>query len=316
MPCVKRPRPAASPSLTTACARVLQLHTLDDPATTTAGICATIVNSGFEKEHCKKYRKKGYRLFIRRLSRFVPKAAESLELGEAELWQRIERAMLFVLLADVSDVFGSRGQCLLGLDMVIDENGHVVVLEANRTPGTTEDTAGRKRAMHAAWATMTGHLDGSGHARRWRACAANSTYGPACRIEQQLDEFARAVAANGTTHSTTAAVDGLRAGGLERALLFEHEREAARLAELAQDGGFEPLYPKSAATLRDTHGHLQLLRNGSTHPTDDVEPRARVAATAHALLLRYFEWKEARILPEAPSLPHNKWQTTGGAQVM
>ena len=290
------------------CARAPQLHTPDDPATTTAGICATIVNSGFEKEHCRKYRKKGYKLFIRRLSRFIPKAAESLELGKAELWRRIERAMLFVLLADASDVIGSRGQCLLALDMVIDENGHVVVLEANRTPGTTEDTAGRKRSMHAAWATMTGHLDGSGHKRRWRACPTNSTYGPACRIEKQLDEFARAVAANST--STTAAVDGLRAGGLERALLFEHEREAARLAELAQEGGFEPLYPKSAATLRDTDGHLQLLHNSSAQPKDDV-PRARVAATAHALLLRYFEWKERRNLPEAPSLPwsHTKSHT-------
>ena len=216
----------------------------------------------------------------------------------AELWRRIERAMLFVLLAD-PDVIGSRGQCLLGLDMVIDENGHVVVLEVNRTPGTTEDTAGRKRAMHAAWATMTGHLDGSGHERRWRACATNSTFGPACRIEQQLDEFAQAVAANDT--SNTAAADGLRAGGLERALLFEHEREVARLAEVAQDGGFEPLYPKSASTLRDTHGHLQLLRNGSVHPRGDDVARVRVAASTHALLLRYFEWKEG-IRPEAPSL--------------
>ena len=220
--------------------------------------------------------------------------------------------MLFVLLADVSDVIGSRGQCLLALDMVIDENGHVVVLEANRTPGTTEDTAGRKRSMHAAWATMTGHLDGSGHTRRWRACATNSTYGPACRIEKQLDEFARAAAANST--STSAAVDGLRAGGLERALLFEHEREAARLAELAQEGGFEPLYPKSAATLRDTDGHLQLLvRNSSAQQKDDV-PRARVAATVHALLLRYFEWKERGRSPEPPSLPESqirsKSQTT------
>ena len=58
----------------------------DDPAATTPGICATVVNSGFEKEHCKRYGKKGYRLFIRRLSRFVPKAAASLELGVAELW--------------------------------------------------------------------------------------------------------------------------------------------------------------------------------------------------------------------------------------
>ena len=240
----------------------------------------------------------------------MPKAAEKLELGEVELWRRIERAMLFVLLADASDVIGSRGQCLLALDMVIDENGHVVVLEVNRTPGTTEDTAGRKRSMHAAWATMTGHLDGSGHTRRWRACATSSTYGPACSIEKQLDEFARAVAANSTGTSTAAAVDGLRAGGLERALLFEHEREAARLAELAQEGGFEPLYPKSAATLRDTEGHLQLLRNSSAQLRDDV-PRARVAATAHALLLRYLEWKEGRTLPEAPSLPlpYTKSQT-------
>ena len=127
-------------------------------------------------------------------------------------------------------------------------------------------------------------------------------------LHGQVDEFARAVAANST--STTAAVDGLRAGGLERALLFEHEREAARLAELAQEGGFEPLYPKSAATLRDTDGHLQLLHNSSAQPKDDV-PRARVAATAHALLLRYFEWKERRSLPEAPSLPwsHTKSHT-------
>ena len=214
--------------------------------------------------------------------------------------------MLFVLLADAAGIIGSRGQCLLALDMVIDENGHVVVLEANRTPGTTEDTAGRKRLMHAAWATMTGHLDGSGHTRRWRACATNSTHGPACRIEEQLDAFAGAVAANSTR--TPAAADGLRAGGLERRLLFEHEREAARLAELAQEGGFEPLYPKSAATLRDTEGHLQLLRNSSAQPKDDG-PRARVAANAHALLLRYFEWnEERRRTTEAPEAP--KAQTT------
>ena len=36
--------------------------------------------------------------------------------------------------------------------------------------------------------------------------------------------------------------------------------EEARVAELAQDGGFEPLYPKDATTLNETAGHLQLLR--------------------------------------------------------
>ena len=191
----------------------------------------------------------------------------------------------------------------------LDENGHVVVLEVNRTPGTTEDTASRKRAMHAAWATMNGHLDGSGHERRWRACATNSTFGPACHIEQQLDEFAQAVAANDT--SNTAAADGLRAGGLERALLFEHEREVARLAEVAQDGGFVPLYPKSASTLRDTHGHLQLLRNGSVHPRDDDVARVRVAASTHALLLRYFEWKRRASGPRHP--PYGNIRAPGGA---
>ena len=80
---------------------------------------------------------------------------------------------------------------------------------------------------------------------------------------------------------------GLRPGGLERALLFEHEREVARLAELAQKGGFQPLYPTSAATLRETEGYLALLLNRTS---DEV---ARVAAAAHALLLRYLEWKES-----------------------
>ena len=244
--------------------------------------CATIVNSGFEKEHCKLYRNIGYKLFMRKLPRFVRAMAEGLDIEEAELWARIERAMRLVLLADAAGVVGSRGQCLLGLDMVIDESGHVYVFEANRTPGTTEDTAGRKRAMHTAWATITGQFDGGHHEPRWSACATADGTAPACQLEARLDAFAEAAAAN----ASAAEAAGLRPGGLERALLFEHEREVARLAELAQKGGFQPLYPTSAATLRETEGYLALLRNRTS------EEVARVAAAAHALLLRYLEWKE------------------------
>lgn len=74
----------------------------------------------------------------------------------AQLWERIRRAVLLAVMADYPSFAGTQGQQLIGFDCVLDSRGHVRVLEANLTPGTTEDDAGRKLKMHSAWIRMTG----------------------------------------------------------------------------------------------------------------------------------------------------------------
>ena len=135
----------------------------DDPAVSSASVCAAIVNSFHEKRFCIPFRNRGARLFMIKLPKFLAGAAEALGVSADELWARIERAIRFVLLADYSSFAGAQGQQLLGFDLVLDADGNVHVLEANRTPGTTEDDAGRKRRMHQGWATMTGGFAGAAY---------------------------------------------------------------------------------------------------------------------------------------------------------
>ena len=249
----------------------------DDPAVSSASVCAAIVNSFHEKRFCIPFRNRGARLFMIKLPKFLAGAAEALGVSADELWARIERAIRFVLLADYSSFAGAQGQQLLGFDLVLDADGNVHVLEANRTPGTTEDDAGRKRRMHQGWATMTGGFAGAAYPREWRGCRNGGE--PACKLRARVDAYAAARRASGGAPRA-----------LERELLFEWERERA-LAAAADTGAgagsgrrWTELYPGTAAAVRDAAGHLALL-NGST------EIGAAVRAT-HALQLDYLEWIE------------------------
>ena len=130
---------------------------------------------------------------------------------------------------------------------------------------------------------MTGGFDGARFGPQWQRCTASDGLTPACRIEAQLDEFAKAMASNST--SAAAAQAGVAVGALERALLFEYEREVARVAALAQDGGFEQLFPATSDTMRATAGYLALLEGPEVQSTDhhDGKMDAEVVAAAHAL---------------------------------
>ena len=139
----------------------------------------------------------------------APGAAEALGVSPTSCG-RASSAIRFVLLADYSSFAGAQGQQLLGFDLVLDADGNVHVLEANRTPGTTEDDAGRKRRMHQGWATMTGGFAGAAY-RASGGCRSGGLL-QAPRARRRLRR--RAAASGGAPRA------------LERELLFE--RESAR----------------------------------------------------------------------------------------
>ena len=87
-----------------------------------------------------------------------------------------------LILAGYGSFVGGTGHQFLGIDMILDDEGVPHVLEINRSPGTTEDDAGRKKLIHDSWIGMTGSFAHDFTARRWDRCRIQGDAGARVRV--------------------------------------------------------------------------------------------------------------------------------------
>lgn len=240
-----------------------------NPTATLESVCAIIVNSFFQKRHC--WQLSGPPMRFMRLDTFF-KAAEKtlsikgLRVTAQEMWDNTKEQIEKVMLASYEHYFGVQGHQLLGIDMIISNDGTPHVLEINRSPGTTEDDAGRKKRMHKAWIQMTGAFTHQ-YDEKYMFCKRESD--PFCKIQILYQKFAQAEKDSG----------GFIMSDLERETIYDYERE-----RYINNNAFEELWPRSYERMDKYKAHLQTF-----NPT---APRTNVWKYVHEVLYRWLRWCE------------------------
>ena len=149
-----------------------------NPSGSLPSVCAMIINAFFQKRHCwalKKADESTVKMKFMRLKSFFEQSTKLLSkrghrASAQTLYDRTKDAVRMLILAGYGSFVGGKGHQFLGIDMILDDEGVPHVLEINRSPGTTEDDAGRKKLIHDSWISMTGSFAHDFKAQRWDRC--------------------------------------------------------------------------------------------------------------------------------------------------
>ena len=161
-----------------------------NPSASLPSVCAMIINAFFQKRHCwvlKKNDESDVKVKFMRLKTFFDQSTKLLSkrghrASAQTLYDRTKDAVRMLILAGYGSFVGGTGHQFLGIDMILDDEGVPHVLEINRSPGTTEDDAGRKKLIHDSWIGMTGSFAHDFTARRWDRCRIQGDAGARVRV--------------------------------------------------------------------------------------------------------------------------------------
>lgn len=240
-----------------------------NPTATLESVCAIVVNSFFQKRHC--WQLSGPPMRFMRLETFFKTAEKTLSMKgirrtAQQMWDDTKEQIEKVMLASYEHYFAVQGHQLLGIDMIVSNDGTPHVLEINRSPGTTEDDAGRKKKMHKAWIAMTGSFTHH-YEEKYMACKRESD--PFCKIQILYNKFAQSQKDSG----------GFQMKELERDMIYDYERE-----RYINANGWEELWPRSYERMDKYRAHMQTF-----NPT---APRTAVWKYVHEVLYRWLKWCE------------------------